>query len=341
VADRGARVTGSGNTPVQKPVTGNTRADGPRPIGGVAGLRGAPLMLRPADQAGRRNILVIYNPTAGWRRRARFRKTLRHLARLGCVVTVRETLAQGEAKTFAAEGAGQGYDAIVVAGGDGTINEAAGALAFTSERVAVIPIGTANVLAGELGLPMKPEAVARTIVNGAERAIHIGRLGERHFMMMAGVGFDAHVVAAMESGLKNVLGRYAYVLAALRQLLRHKSTRYTVRLDQETVEVAGAIIANGRLYAGRYVVAPMANLEEPVFHAVLFLRRGRIAAFFYALSMLLGALPRSRGVRIVEVRTGTFEGPEGEPVQADGDPAGAAPVEFRIAGRRLTVIVPR
>ena len=207
-------MTVSRNAPAQQPASSRGRAGGPRPIGGVSGLRGAALTLRPAEQAGRRNILVIYNPTAGWRRRGRFRKTLRHLARLGCVVTVRETLAQGEAKTFAAEGAGQGYDAIVVAGGDGTINEAAGALAFTSERVAVIPIGTANVLAGELGLPSKPEAVAQTIVNGAERAIHIGRLGERHFMMMAGVGFDARVVAAMETGLKSVLGKYAYVVAA-------------------------------------------------------------------------------------------------------------------------------
>jgi YegS/Rv2252/BmrU family lipid kinase len=304
-------------------------------------VRGTRLMLRPAAQSGRRKILVIYNPTAGRRRRKRFRKTLRQLARLGCVVTVRETLAQGEARTFAAEGAGQGYDAIVVAGGDGTVNEAAAALAFTNERVAVIPIGTANVLATELGLPMRPEAIAHTIVNGPERAIHFGRLGERHFVMMAGVGFDARVVAAMGTGLKLVLGKYAYVLGALRELMRHKPARFTIRLDHETVEVAGAIIANGRRYAGRYVVAPKANLEEPVLHAVLFLRRGRIATFFYALSMLLGTLPRSRGVRIVEARAGAFEGPEGEPVQADGDPAGTTPVDFRVAGRRLTVIVPR
>jgi len=304
-------------------------------------VRGARLMLRPSEQSGRRRILVIYNPTAGWRRRGRFRKTLRQLARLGCMVTVRETLAQGEARTFAAEGAGQGYDAIVVAGGDGTVNEAAAALAFTSERVAVIPIGTANVLAAELGLPSRPEAIARTIVNGPERSIHFGRLGDRHFVMMAGVGFDARVVARMSPGLKRVLGRYAYVVGAVRELARHKRTRFRIRLDNETVEAAGAIIANGRRYAGRYVVAPKANLEEPVLHAVLFLRRGRIAAFFYALQMVLGTLPRSRGVRIVEARAGAFESPDGEPVQADGDPVGTTPLDFRIAGRRLTMIVPK
>jgi diacylglycerol kinase (ATP) len=335
------------NEPERKPME---RADRPagrslqmpsHPPMSAPAIRGARLMLRPAEQAGRRKILVIYNPTAGWGRRKRFRKTLRALARLGCVVTVRETLAQGEARTFAAEGAGQGYDAIVVAGGDGTINEAAAALAFTTERVAVIPIGTANVLAGELGLPRRPEAIAQTIVHGAERAIHFGRLGEHHFVMMAGVGFDARVVATMNTGLKNLLGRYAYVIGAFRQLVRHKPARFRIRLDHETVEAYGAIIANGRRYAGRYVVAPKADLEEPVFQAVLFLRRGRIATFFYALSMLLGTLPRSHGVRIVEARAGSFEAPSGEPVQADGDPAGTTPVDFRIAGRRLTMIVPR
>ena len=332
--------------------TGRQSAVGDRPAGNplqmpahpplaMPKVRGAPLMLRPAEQAGRRRVLVIYNPTAGWRRRKRFSKSLRQLARLGCAVTVRETLAQGEARTFAAEGAGQGYDAIVVAGGDGTINEVAAALAFTTERVAVIPIGTANVLATELGLPKRPEAIAQTIVNGPERSIHFGRLGDRHFVMMAGVGFDARVVAAMGTGLKQVLGKYAYAVGALRELMRHKPARFQIRLDNETVEAAGVIIANGRRYAGRYVVAPKANLEDPVLHAVLFLRRGRIAALFYALSMLLGTLPRSRGVRIVEVRAGAIEGPEGEPVQADGDPAGTTPVEFRVAGRRLTLIVPR
>lgn len=304
-------------------------------------IRGARLMLRPSERSGRRRVLVIYNPTAGWGRRKRFRKTLRQLTRLGCAVTVRETLAQGEARTFAAEGAGQGYDAIVVAGGDGTINEAAAALAFTTERVAVIPIGTANVLAAELGLPTKPEAIARTIVHGPERAIHFGRLGENHFVMMAGVGFDARVVAAMGTGLKSVLGRYAYVIGALRQLARHRPVRFRIRIDSEVVEAWGAIIAKGRRYAGRYVVAPKANLEEPSFQVVLFLRKGRIANVLYALQMLLGTLPRSRRVRIVEVRAGMIEAPDGEPVQADGDPAGTTPVDFRIAGRRLTLIVPR
>jgi len=304
-------------------------------------VRGARLMLRQSDQMGRRRVLVIYNPTAGWGRRKRFRKTLRQLARLGCAVTVRETLAQGEARIFAAEGAGQGYDAIVVAGGDGTINEVAAALAFTTERVAVIPIGTANVLATELGLPSKPEAIARTIVQGPERAIHFGRLGEHHFVMMAGVGFDARVVAEMSTGLKNVLGKYAYVVGALRQLARHKPARFKIRLDNETVEAWGAIIANGQRYAGRYVVAPKASLEEPSFQVVLFLRKGRIANFFYGLAMVLGVLPRSRGVRIVEARAGHIEAPDSQPVQADGDPAGTTPIDFRIAGRRLTLIVPR
>jgi len=340
VSEPGGKTTGRRTLSAARP-TGNPLQMPAHPPLSAPNIRGARLMLRPSEQAGRRKVLVIYNPTAGWRRRGRFRKTLRQLARLGCAVTVRETLAQGEARTFAAEGAGQGYDAIVVAGGDGTINEVAAALAFTTERVAVIPIGTANVLAAELGLPKRPEAIAQTIVNGPECSIHFGRLGDRHFVMMAGVGFDARIVSAMGTGLKQYLGKYAYVVGALRELGRHKATRFRIRLDNETVEAAGAIIANGRRYAGRYVVAPKANLEDPVLHAVLFLRRGRIAAFFYALSMLLGTLPRSRGVRIVEVRAGAFEGPEGEPVQADGDPAGKTPVDFRIAGRRLTMIVPR
>ncbi len=157
-------------------------------------------------------MLVIHNPTAGRRRLRRLRAILLHLAKAGCEATVRPTAARGDAETLARQAAAEGWDVVAVAGGDGTINEAVNGLYGSRVPLAVIPLGTANVVAAELCMPLDPAAIAEVIAGSTVQDIYLGTANGRRFVMMAGVGFDARVVEAIPARVKRALGKGAYVL---------------------------------------------------------------------------------------------------------------------------------
>src|SRR5690242_8459419 len=138
--------------------------------------------------------MVIYNPTAGRRRRRKLDAVVDALTQHGVQVTLRATTCRGDAERLSGEASSRDFDRLVVAGGDGTINEAINGLRDRTLPLAIVPLGTANVLAAELDLPLDPPAVAEAIVQGRPRAVAIGRVNGRAFAMMAGVGFDAYVV---------------------------------------------------------------------------------------------------------------------------------------------------
>ena len=287
-----------------------------------------------------RKVLVIFNPTAGRRRRLRLAAVLRHLEQAGCQVTVRPTAARGDAETLARAAASEGWDVVAVAGGDGTINEAVNGLYGHSVPLAVIPLGTANVVAAELCMPDAPEAIAGVIAEAPIRDIHLGEVDGRLFVMMAGVGFDARVVEAMPAWLKRGLGKGAYVLMFLAGLFRFSRSPYRVTVDGETHGAASAVIANGHFYAGRHTCAPLARLGEPLLYVCLFLRPGPLHALRYGLWLLLGRLERLDDVLILPGERVTVEGPEGSPVQGDGDIIARVPLEGGVAAKALRVVAP-
>jgi YegS/Rv2252/BmrU family lipid kinase len=288
-----------------------------------------------------RRVAVIYNPIAGWRRRRRFRRVLDGLAAMGCPVTVFATAARGDAEAFARTLDTEAFDVVAAAGGDGTINEVANGLVDRGLPLAVIPLGTANVLAAEIGIPETPQAIARVVAEGAPRPIVLGYVNGRRFVQMAGVGFDAHVVAHVTPGLKRALGKFAYVLWSLAGLLRFPFRRYRLTVDGTTFEAASAVIANGHYYAGRYTCAPDARLEEPTLKVCLFERSGRLSVLRYGLALLLGRLHRLSDVHVVTATTIAIEGGADEPVQGDGDIVAHLPLTAGLNGATLDLIFPR
>jgi diacylglycerol kinase family enzyme len=199
------------------------------------------------------------------------------------------------------------------------------------------------VLAAELGLPSDAEALARIAAGDTVRAIHLGQAeiggGVRRVSMMAGVGFDAHVVAHVPLGLKRAAGKLAYGWQTFVEWLRLRPRRYRLVADGAAYECASAILAKGRFYAGRYVAAPGASLDRASFELVLFEKGGRWAVLRYALALALGRLHAAKGVRILRAREVSIAGADGEPVHADGDLIGALPVRFTIAPERLNVLL--
>jgi diacylglycerol kinase (ATP) len=283
-------------------------------------------------------LAIVFNPTAGQRKGRRLARALALLRGQGISVDIEKTAARGDAETIARRTPhGQ---TLVVAGGDGTVNEAAnGRLAGGGGRLAVIPLGTANVLASELGIGNVAQAV-EAAASGRPMACRPGLANGRAFVMMAGVGFDAHVVASVSTRLKRLLGKGAYVLEMLRQLFRFPFPIYKVRIDGVTHEAASVIIARGRFYGGRFVVAPAARLERPEFHVCLFRRGGPWQTIRYAVALALGRLPHLSDVEIVIGQRVEIAGPAGDPVQGDGDIVARLPVTLTISPVTLELMRP-
>ena len=286
----------------------------------------------------RQKLCVIFNPTAGARRRRRLMRVLDALMGLGARVELLETQAPGHAEELARGAARDGYDALVAAGGDGTINEIVNGIEDAAMPLGIVPLGTANVLAAELDLPSAPKALAECIAFGRAEAVFAGSANGRRFAMMAGIGFDARVVEGIDLALKRRTGKAAYVASALACLARLRPCRYEVEIDGEVSSAAGLVIAKGHFYGGRFVVASGARLEEPVFEVALFAGGGRFDMLRYAAALganRVAALPDARLVRGRRVRV---TGPVGERVQIDGDLGASLPLEATIAPRPFAVL---
>ncbi|MGD9743938.1 MAG: diacylglycerol kinase family protein [Dongiaceae bacterium] len=297
----------------------------------------------PDETNGARRLRLIYNPTAGGLRRPLLDRAAARFAAAGWSVERTETARAAHAEHLAAEAAGDGeLDRLVIAGGDGTIHEAINGLLRVAPALplAILPMGTANVLAHELGLHRFEDAV-EAAAGDALAAIWSGTANGRHFAMMAGVGFDAHVVAHVDTRLKRRIGKSAYVWESLRQMFRFGFPRYRVTIDGETHEAASVIVAKGRHYGGPYVAAPAARLGSPSFEVCLFLRGGRLAVLRYGLALVRGRLAGRRDFMIRTGRSVTIEGPVGDPVQGDGDIIGRLPVAISIAERPVEIAVRR
>ncbi len=289
-------------------------------------------------------MLLIFNPAAGARRRRRFERVAGALAARGIGFSVSDTAAPGDAERLAREAALGGVGVVVAAGGDGTIAEVANGLAGTGAALGVIPTGTANVFAHEHGLAFQPAAIAASLAARSTRPLLPGEAefadGRRRlFIQMLGVGFDAAVVAALDSILKRRIGKGAYVVETLRQLSAWPFPRLSLSLDGEAVEAAQVIATRGRLYGGRFLLAPEARPDLPGIVACTFARGGIGAALIAGAALPLGLLPRLPGFAARRVGAVVISGPPGLPVQADGDLAGLTPVAVRGAAVPIPVIV--
>ena len=299
-----------------------------------------------------KRVLVVFNPKAGRRRLGKLRRTIAAMRLSGAEVELLATEARGDAERLAREACGgvNGFaalDLLAIAGGDGTINEAvnglmsvSGAGAASALPLCIVPLGTANVLAREIGQRFSPAVAAKTALNGEQRQVYLGQANGRCFTIMAGAGFDAHVVANVSTALKQRVGKLAYVWEALRQLFLFPYGRYRVTVDSAAYDAASVVVAKGRLYAGPYVAAPEARLDSPEFQVCLFLRGGRWNAMRYAVALTLGLLPRLKDYLIVSGREVRIEGPAGDPVQGDGDIIAHLPVEIRLAPVSLSLMAP-
>jgi YegS/Rv2252/BmrU family lipid kinase len=288
-------------------------------------------------------MVIVFNPVAGRRRAHLLWRVLDVLVANGVRLDLAETHRAGHAEALAREAARRGEAMVVAAGGDGTIAEVANGLMGTTARLGVIPLGTANVLAHELGLPFAPSTVAAALAFGRTRTLWPGQAngpdGARLFVQMLGVGFDAHVVHNLPFPLKKVFGKGAYVMQSMRELARYKFPLIRMRIDDLETAAASVIISKGTLYGGSFRLAADAVPSDPGFSVVLFDRSGPGAAMMYGAALPLNLLGRAPGVRHIRARRIDFLQNEVVPAQTDGDSAGFAPLWVSDAPGPIQVVM--
>ena len=290
----------------------------------------------------RRRALIILNPAAGRTRSSgrRLGGVIAALKRRGCAVVLRRAGPEsGDVERLAREAEPE-FDIIVAAGGDGTLNAVVNGVKGAPRAVALLPLGTANVMAREIGLPRAAERLAELIVSAPAGPVWPGRVGDRLFLTVASSGFDAAIVAAVNPRLKRHTGRLAFAWAILMGLWRYRACELCVRVDGVDYRAVTMIAAKGRFYAGPYTIAPLADLSEPMLDLVLFQRSGRRAVLAYLTDLLLGRLPRRRDITFLRSRAASVSAAEAVSVQADGEIVARLPVKIAIAEQPLLLVRP-
>jgi len=295
-----------------------------------------------------RRAILISNPKTGRygsRRLRSIEDVASQLRSLGVDVDLKLTSAPGEATDLAARAATNGSTDVIVAGGDGTINEAIQGLAGTQARLAIIPRGTANVLARELNLPLDDEQATAIVARGNARRIHLGLATEettrksRLFVLMAGIGLDASVVQRTHPRLKKRIGKGAFWLSGLSHLADWKPSPFTLEIDGREYTGTFAAIGKAARYGGDLLITPGARLEKPEFEICIIETQSRVSYLRLLSYAVRAGMPRNQpGVRFLNATRVRARG--NAPVQVDGELLGQLPMRFEIAPESLEVIVP-
>ena len=298
---------------------------------------------------GYKNTVLIYNPRAG-KFGGNGGGLLRRLEEIfqkdGHRITTAPTTGPNTAGPIAREHIARGADLVIAAGGDGTINEVAEGMVHSRVPLAIVPAGTANVLAMELKLGSRPDRAAERTGELQPRRIALGRLrtgaGVRHFLCMAGIGLDAHIVYHVNAGLKARTGKLAYWVAGW-SLFGRRLPEMRAEVDGERRTCSFALLSKVRNYGGDFEIAREVTLFDDEFEAVLFEGRSSVRYVKYFLGMAFGRLGGMKGVTVARATRACLSCPEDDRiyVQIDGEYAGRLPAEIDIVPDALTLLVPR
>ena len=270
------------------------------------------------------------------------------LRRDGHQVTAVPTAGPQTASSMARELVGGGADLVLAAGGDGTINEVAEGLVHTEVPLGILPAGTANVLASEMKIGSRMERAAAQLGGWIPRRVPVGHVTcqggkvERHFLLMAGIGLDAHIVYRVSGPLKAATGKLAYWVAGW-SLLGRRLAEFHVELNGADRKCSFALVSKVRNYGGDFEIARNVSLFDDRFEVVLFEGPSTLRYVKYFGGLMLNRLAGMKGVTVARAQCLRVLAPEDERVylQIDGEFTGHLPADIRIVPDALTLLVPR
>ena len=287
-------------------------------------------------------VLIIGNPIAGTGQTERLVHEFGDLlVRRGHDVEICLTSGVGEAARRARSVSSK-LDRLVIAGGDGTVNEVLNGLADPAQvPILPLPTGTANQLALSLQLPADPEKLATWLEYGVCKPIDMGLAGRRRFLLLVSAGFDAKVAEEVRKHRGNTLGYSGYVLPLLRTAAANRPARLRIVVDgRQEITGCNVMVLKVRRYGGFFVFAEDASLDSGNFEICVF-REGTIGWLcLYALAGLTGKASDLPGLIRATGRTVRIESEEPVPVEIDGDPFGVTPIDIDLLPAVVPVIIP-
>jgi diacylglycerol kinase (ATP) len=265
----------------------------------------------------------------------------------GITVDSIATSGPGHAGEIARCAVDRGADLILVAGGDGTINEAVNGMVHSDVPLGILPAGTANVLANELGIGRTMERAASVLADSVRERVALGLISSqpgdmrRHFLLMAGAGLDADIVYNLNPRMKEAIGKMAYWIGGFSKL-GQCIPEFTVRADGREYHASFAVVSRVRNYGGDLEIAPTISLLDDEFEMVLFEGESSLGFLKYMLAVVVRQQRTMPGITILRTRQVEFSAPEDRAIhlQVDGEYAGLAPASVEIVPNALTLLVP-
>jgi YegS/Rv2252/BmrU family lipid kinase len=232
------------------------------------------------------------------------------------------------------------FDVVIAAGGDGTVHDVASGLLGTSIPLAIIPMGTANVFAREIGLARSPDGISKMLLSGKVSTIPVGEINGQPVLFIVGVGFDAEAVRQFEAAGTRKFGQVGFVMPVLHALLSERNGSLKVTTDCASSEAQWVIVTRARRYAGGFLLSEEAGVTRSKFHVLLFRGRGSIVRLRQLAALASGLIGFDPSVSVEIADWVRVEGDPATPVQVDGEMLGALPVEIRSHPQRLQIILP-
>jgi YegS/Rv2252/BmrU family lipid kinase len=283
------------------------------------------------------NTVVILNPAAGSPENLRgWQERVESIAR-GCPIRV--TSHTGEAEALARRAVEEGFARIVAAGGDGTVNHVANGLAGSNAALGLLPLGTVNVFAMELGLPLHSLQLCWDIIEGANiRLVDLPSANGKCFVQLAGIGLDAQVVKETSLASKRSFGPLSYLISAAQIAARQPPKLFIESEDTSVDEGSFVLIGNGRLYGGPFPFFKHAVIDDGLFDVVVFKRLGYLEIIKYLQDVIFSPQIRTPEIEYFQTRRLRITSEQDVPLELDGELAGKCPVEFLIQQKALRVL---
>ena len=284
------------------------------------------------------NTAIILNPAAGSEQAERWRERIESIAS-GC--TLFTTSRSGEAEVMARHAAEKGFKKIAAAGGDGTINEVVNGLAGSNAVLGLLPLGTVNVFAIELGLPANNLEFCWEVIQGDNmRFVDLPSANGKYFVQLAGVGLDAQVVKETSLAFKRNFGPLSYLISAA-QIAAREPPRLFIESESASVnEASFVLVGNGRHYGGPFPFFKQAVLDDGLLDVVAFKRLGYLDIIKYLQDVVFSSDIRVPEVEYFQTRNLRITSDQDVPVELDGELVGICPVDFQIRQKALRVLAP-
>lgn len=291
-------------------------------------------------------VAVILNPTAG---QGRPGAALEHIESVLCShgmeCDILLTEAVGDGETLAKNAAKRDYKMIIAAGGDGTVNEVVNGLVGTDATLGILPVGSVNVLARELGIPLNIKGAVNTLVDGTVKDMDLGCANGRYFTIMAGFGFDAEIVAATLKPVKEIIGTSAYVLKFFEKLATYQATNVVLDMPDETYSTQAfmIIVANVATYSYALKIAPGALPNDGMLDICVFERpiTDKIGFIHQVADVFMNRHLFHDEVKLFRTRRVSIKSDPEVMVQLDGDYFSSTPVEVVAVPKALRLVVPK